>query len=74
MRKLPARYCEICDMIHEPPIHDLARCFPGRSGVVRFSPLPDLNDPAAWPSRDEMKAAADYWDAVLADKGDKPLS
>ena len=71
MTALPPRYCEICGAIHEPPIHDLASCYPGKhGGRVYFSPLEEwvvLSD-------EEMQAALAYWDVVLADKGDKPLS
>lgn len=71
MTMLPPRFCEICGIIHEPPIHDLSTCYPGRSGRIYFSkPL----DPDHWPTKDEMKAQTAYWDAVLADKGTKPLS
>jgi hypothetical protein len=72
---LPARFCEICGVIHHPPIHDVATCSPCNPGSrLYFTPLPDLDDPLAWPTKDEMRAAIDYWDVVLADKGTKPLS
>lgn len=77
---LPDRFCEICGATHQPPIHvtqglPFETCYPGKyGGRVYFSKLPDLDDPAAWPSKEELKSAAAYWDAVFTDKGMKPLS
>lgn len=71
MADLPPRYCEICQMIHQPPIHDLATCRLGRSGRIYFT---KAFDPNYWPTKDEMHAQVRYWDAVFADKGLKPLS
>jgi hypothetical protein len=67
---LPDRFCEICGIIHKPPIHDLATCHPCRADRISFSPV----DPDHWPTKEEMAAAVAYWDAVLSDKGIKPLS
>jgi hypothetical protein len=65
------RFCEICGAIHEPPIHDLARCAPGKhGGRIYFSKVEDMR----WPTKTEIAAGLAYWDAVLADKGTKPLS
>lgn len=70
---LPERFCEICGAIHLPPIHDYARCHPGKYGGRVYFTAVSL-DPQTWPTQEEMQAALAYWDAVLADKGTKPLS
>jgi hypothetical protein len=68
MSDLPNRFCEICGIIHPPPIHDLSRCYPK---VMRFS---QLLDPDEWPTKEEIQDGLAYWDAVFTDKGLKPLS
>lgn len=72
MSELPARYCEICGVIHRPPIHNLATCHPCKypSERIRWTPI----DLETWPTKEEFAAEKAHWDAVLADKGTKPLS
>ena len=68
---MPPRFCEICGCIHRPPIHDLARCYPGKGGGrLYFSQI----DPNHFPTKAEIAAGVAYWDAVFLDKGTKPLS
>ena len=77
MVDLPARFCEICSAIHEPPIHDIATCYPGKHGwttSIYWTKLLGLNTPEAWPTADRMKAQIAFLDAVFTDKGTKAQS
>lgn len=70
--RLPPRFCEICSAIHEPPIHDVTSCYPGKHGGRLYFSAPF--DPDHWPTKEEIQAGLRYWDAVFTDKGTKPLS
>ena len=70
MADVPARFCEICGVIHEPPIHHNT-CAPVLGARIYWTPLLDTD---VWPTQAEIHAGLAYWDAVFQDKGTKPLS